>query len=254
MKPLPLPPRSLLPILALWLGGCAHSREVTPWFRTSSSKSPCLMAEAGSKGCTETSQAEREENGVWVPFPGFGDRAFAFAGGERVVYDGRLVKRTGGAEPIACESDLRATPDGRELVCVALNGLRTAEPQTTSVRRLDVDGKEIARRLVRLPVRVPDDEPPLGDYVAAKLLGFLPQGLVFSFELIRAADSRATGSAHRCDAFVLEANDAWRALGSLVYRTPDEWKCNFPRPWNELHGWSIDRGIVALDSEEEPDP
>jgi hypothetical protein len=164
------------------------------------------------------------------------------------------VRRTGAPEPVACSHDVRATPDGRELVCVAMTERASASPQSTIVKRVDVDGRELSQRTTRFPVRVPDDEPPLADYVAAHHLGFLPGGLVFSFELVRRDASRATGSAHRCDAFVLDGDGAWHALGALVYRTPNEWMCNFPRPWNELHGWTIHPGIVAKSSTGEPDP
>jgi hypothetical protein len=249
------PGRLLAPLaFAMLLGGCGHSREVTPWLRTSSSWSPCLLAESGGHGCMTTSRVDRKEEGRWKRLYTDEDVAFAFAGGERAVVGRRLVRRTGDSERIECAGDLRAPPDGRELVCITMTDRRSASPQSTTIETLDIDARPIANRTVRWPVRVPDDEPPMGDYVSAQHLGFLPAGLVFSFELIRHDASRATGSAHRCDAFVLDANDVWHPLGALVYLTPEEWRCNFPRPWNELHGWHVDRGLTGKNSAGEPDP
>lgn len=231
---------------ALSFVGCFHSRDVAPWFRMSSTTTPCLIAESGGTGCHTTAQTERLENGRWVPVAGFEARAFAFAGGERVVYGRRLFKRSGGPpEPLACKGDLRATPDGDRLVCTQLG--RAFRDQTVVVTVLDRDGAPIEERIAPFPIRVPDDEPPLGDYVAPHLLGFTSSGLVLSFELVRASASRATGSAHRCDAFTLTPDGTWRPLGALVYRTPEEWKCAFPRPWNDLHGWKITPGITERD-------
>lgn len=241
---------------ALALGGCTHTREVTPWLRTSRTVPFRLIAESGGAGGYDTVRAWRKEQGRWVELRGEGDGAFAFAGGTRAVIGDKLYREIGPPVPIACRGELRGTPDDRELVCIDVTSRFSREgvPETASVVRIDRDGREIGRRQVPLPVRVPPNEPPLGMDVSTNFLGFLPEGLVFAVFQSNPGESFANDVVKQCRAFLLRDEGRWQELGALAFRVPEFWKCRFPRPWNELYGWQIDRGKTLQDSRGEPDP
>jgi hypothetical protein len=210
------------------------------------------MAESGSHGqCSPAAYAERRTTDGWQRIALDDDSAFAFAKGERIVLGRTLVKRDGALVPIECDGDLRSPPEGRELVCSTFDGKRAA--QTVTITRFDADADVIAGRTLPFAIRVPEKQPSSsGDFVGSDVVGFVPAGQVFSFEYWRGTDSHAIGTAHRCEAFVLDAKNEWQRLGELIYRTPDEWKCGSARDWNASNGWHIDPGRTRQDSSGEP--
>jgi hypothetical protein len=246
--------------LAAWavlLAGCGtFTREVTPWLRTTREVPFRLMAESGGAGGYDTSRVERKEGDRWVELRDAGDKAFAFAGGSRVVLDGKLVRPSGPPVQLPCDGELRGTPDGGELVCVQVfdRTSRTGAPETVLVTRIDREGREIGRRQVAVPVKVPAGEPPLGVQVSTDLLGFLPDGLVFAVLWTGANESFANDAVKQPRAFLLRANDRWQELGSLRIGVGQLWALHFPRLWNEANGWSIDLGRILQDSRGEPNP
>jgi hypothetical protein len=251
------PIRLAFAIAALTLAGCSYTREVTPWLRARREVPFRLMAESGSGGRdADRAWTERREGGRWVRLGDHGDGSFGFAGGTRAVVNGQLVRPDGPPVPLHCSGDLRATPDGSELLCVEIAGRfdKQAPPETVLLVRDDRDGQEIGRRRVQLPVRVPPGAPVIGPDVSTHFLGFLPGGLVFSVFESDAHTSFANSSAHHCRAFLLRPDDSWQELGAIRFQMPDLWKCNFPRPWNEEHGWGIAEGARERDAKGEPDP
>jgi hypothetical protein len=229
---------------------------VTPWLRTSQSKPVRLFADSGRQDRGDTVRVERNEVGRWVRLPEDSDRALGFAAGTRAVVDRRLYRETGPPIALDCEGELRATPDGSELVCIEIVGRFGAggAPQTVRITRLDRDGQVIDRRDLPLPVRVADDEPPLGGDVSTAFLGFLPEGLVFSVLPWTAHESFASGTPKRARAFLLHADSRWSELGTLTFTVDDLWTLRFPHPWNEALGWHIAEGERLRNSLGEPRP
>jgi hypothetical protein len=227
---------------------------VTPWLRTSRSERLRLFADSGSQDPRDTVHVERKEADRWVRLPEDSDRAFGFAAGTRAVVERRLYAETGPPVPLACEGELRAAPDGSELVCVEIVGRFGAggTPQTVGIMRLDRNGQTLQRRDVLLPMRVPGEEPPLGADVTTTFLGFSPEGLVFSVFPWTAHESFAIGTEKSARAFLLHADDSWSELGTLTFTVDDLWKLRFPRPWNEALGLRIAEGERLRNSLGEP--
>jgi hypothetical protein len=141
-----------------------------------------LLAESGGHGRPDKVKVERREAGAWVALDEDNDLALAFAGGTRAVVGNRLYRESGPPVTLPCGGELRATPDGAELVCVDVFGRfsQGGPPQTIRVARFDRDGHTAGTREARFPVEVPKEEPALGNEVTTSFLGFLPDGLVFS--------------------------------------------------------------------------
>lgn len=242
-----------LTLTLVLLTGCLASRQVTPWLRTWRHDPFCLLAE-GSHACVSTVGVERRIDGAWVELPDLGDGAFAFAGGERAVVAGRLLSEHGPDRPLACDGDLRGAPDGSELVCVTVARDEPGRSAThVDIAHIDRDGGVRARRQVALPV-VLARRPIEGPHVSTSWLGFDPHGLVFTVFVSRAEESFANGAPKLATAFRLGPSDRWQRLGVLDFRCPEFWKLHFPRPWNERHGWQIERGRYEQDSRLEPSP
>jgi hypothetical protein len=86
------------------------------------------------------------------------------------------------------------------------------------------------------------------------LLGFLPEGLVFSALLGEPDTSYAEGAVKTMRVFLLRADGRWQDLGSMPLRVSDLWGLHFPRLWNEAKGAHIDLGRKLRDARGEPDP
>ena len=237
-------------------GGCMHNRAVTPWLRTQRSVPFRLFAESGGHSRPDKVKVERREGGTWVELDEDDDLALAFAGGTRAVVGHRLYRESGPPVTLPCDGELRATPDGAELVCVEIFGRfsRNGPPQTIRVARFDRDGAVAGRRDVRFPVEVPKDEPALGQDVTNSFLGFLPDGLVFSVLLVAPRESFANDTRKQLRAFLLRADDTWSELGTLDVGVGELWKLHFSRPWREALGLPISDGERLHDSRGEPNP
>jgi hypothetical protein len=233
-----------------------HNRTVTPWLRTSRSVPFRLLAESGGHGRPDKVKVERRQEGAWVALDEDNDLALAFAGETRAVVGNRLYRESGPPLTLPCGGELRATPDGVELVCVDVFGRfsQGGPPQTIRVARFDRDGRAVGRREVRCPVEVPEEEPALGDDVTTSFLGFLPDGLAFSVLQVAPRESFAAGARKQARAFLLHADNTWSELGALDLTTTELWKLHFSRPWHEALGWPITDGERMHDSRGEPNP
>lgn len=233
-----------------------HTREVTPWLRTSRSTPFRPFADSGQHGRGDTVRAERREGGRWVALPEDTDLALGLAGGTRAVVGTRLYREAGPPVPLPCGGELRSTPDGAELVCIESFGRFSSggPPQTARIARFDPDGLQLGHREVPLPVRVPEGEPPIGREVSTSFLGFLPEGLVFSVLETAPRESFGVGAPKHCRAFLLRPSGEWSELGSMTITADELWKLRFPRPWNEALGWHIAEGGRLRDSRGEPNP
>jgi hypothetical protein len=245
---------------ALALGGCIHTRQVTPWLRTTREVPFRLMAESGHSDDGDKVRVDRREGRRWgrLDLPSTDDRAFGLGGGTRAVVGDWLVRPKGAAVRIRCGGELRATPDGSEMVCVetfALHDYKKDEaPQTLRITRLDTDGRELERLRVPFPVKVPDDEPPLAAYVSVDFLGFLPEGLVFVALKITPEESFGAEAVKVPRAFLLPPDGRFRELGSMRITVGELWALHFPRLWNERLGWRVDLGRIRRDSAGSPNP
>jgi hypothetical protein len=242
------------------LGGCIHTREVTPWLRTTREIPFRLIAESGHPDDVDKVSVDHLKGRRWVPLdlPCADDRAFGLAHGTRAVIGDWLVRQDGPPVPIRCEGELRGTPDGTAIVCVETFALydykKDEAPQTLRVTRRDTDGREIERLRVPFPVRVPDDEPPLGTEVTVDLLGFLPEGLVIAVLRITRKESFASEAVKTPRAFLLLPDGRFRELGSMRITVGELWALHSPRLWNERLGWHVDLGRTRQDSTGAPDP
>jgi hypothetical protein len=253
---------TLFHLVPLWFvlataGGCMHhSRNVTPWLRTSRDERLELFAESGHTQPGPKVRVERKEPDGWRLLPEQSDRTLAFADETRVVVDNRLYREQGPPVALGCDGELRATPDGNQLVCVRVFDrlAKDGPPQTVRIVYLDADGREVGRHQVAAPVTVPADEPPFGRAVAMHLLGFLPQGLVFSLLVSSPKDSFETDAPKEARAFLLNTGGQWSELGALRFPAGDLWKLRFPRPWNETLGWHVAEGERLRDTRGQPNP
>jgi len=125
-----------------------HNRTVTPWLRTSRSVPFRWMAESGGHDRPDKIKVERREGGVWTALDENSDYALAFADGTRAVVGDRLYRESGPPVPLPCGGELRATPDGAELVCVEVFGRfsQGAPSQTVRIARFDRDGRIVAEQ------------------------------------------------------------------------------------------------------------
>ncbi|MEO8877885.1 MAG: hypothetical protein ABI461_19985, partial [Polyangiaceae bacterium] len=228
-----------------------------------------IIAESGNNRSGNWLRVRRKIDGEWQPVPVQTDYAFPLAKGTRAVLDGRLLTEDGRTFPLYCDDGdplrLRASPDGKHLVCVQRDIRKPSEEDGATTESVSASAnaviaivtrnlngvKESERRVVP-PVLKPADAPVLSMDIDTSFLGFIPAGLVFAVEVIDYVHPQPTGTPHVCTAYVLGADDSWRKLGSLSYQDSDAWKCNFPWPWKEALGYEITMGAYATMTNGEP--
>lgn len=249
------------------LTGCGTAtRDITPWLRTTTHTQFELIAESGSHP-DNWMHAERKIAGIWREIPVETDFGFSLADDTRAVLGGQLMTEDGRTIPLDCdtgdEMHLRASPDGRHLICVmrpevprdpaADTNLKAPEPPIDITSR-DLNGVVEWRRRVAAPIRMPEGTPAMTKDVFTSFLGFIPAGLVFSVEVVDYVHPTPTNLPSICTAYVLGRDDSWRKIGSLEYGNAERWKCNFPAPWTDVLGYEVVMGKYARGTDGQPDP
>jgi hypothetical protein len=234
--------RAVTTLVAVLLAGCTTTRYVTPWLRTTVTAHPTVIAESGS-GSTDALVVERRVDGKWVAIPEASDLAFAFAHGTRVLLKDTVVREDGSTVKLDCPGDIRGTRDGMHVLCASASDAPGTTPATLRVDLFDADGNAVRTRAPTTPFVLPR-KPIEGPDVSYDLIGFVPEGIVFSVFMTDSHDSFALGLVKHSTAWLLRPDDTWRKLGTLAFSTSEFWKLHRAEPWNDQNHWTIDPGIM----------
>ena len=221
--------------LLLVLAGCGHTRQVTPWLRSSFARPFELWAESG--GTPATARIERKVAGRWEVLSTSSSCALSLAGGIRAVYETNdnalaVVSEVGTSTLLDCAGRLRARPGGHGLVCLEMDWWVSdpAQPLVVVVKTFTDSGVQegAAQTLV-----LPGSSEPRNYFT--HFVGFLDGQPVLSVHVNNATDDLWPGVAKRCALYVT-SGEQWQLKASLTSSAwadcsrADFWSSRAPLP------------------------